>query len=326
MRNTSNRSNAAQTRENKTAANEQQVNSTTQAQAQGTPVPAKLEDVEARLNEYTSGVKDLKKKSQKANENLAKMRDMMQNERYVVATLRMNLGKATEEDKQIVASFKSNDNAESGLGRAFAAMPKDTDEVANARSLAKSEEGSLTSAINDTQRNWNSCYATLYGTIGLTNKKQLTPALLKELCPYLQVASAEGLKAATVTRTAVRKNGKAVKQDGKRVYKYTLRERSRWSAYGLFETLERNFYWSKFFSADEMGARKALLDNEVAALKALKKAKEDVKSDVPVVALEAEERIGRLEQAAKAAGKASAANTAEQTKHTTKNGKQTKVA
>ena len=236
-------------------------------------------------------------------------------------------------DLQIIASRKAADNAETGLAKAIAAMPKDTEAVAKARSLAKSEEGTLSAAIADTERLWTSGgYAVLYATIGITTKKALSliPRILKEVdfCPFLQVATAEGLKVASVTRTAVRKNGKAVKQDGKRVYKYTLREKTRWSAYSLFETMERNFHWmnSAVFTSDELKVRFDLLAAEVKALAALKAAKEAEKSDVPEQATDAHEVVGQLATAAKAAGKAVVANANEGTQHTTKAGKETKVA
>lgn len=313
------RSTAAQTNAKNNAANKQQVNNPATV---GTPVPAKAEDLEARLAEYTSGVKDLKKKSQKAKENLTRMQDMMYNQAYVVAVSHLNMGKATTEDLQIIASRKAADNAEAGLAKAFAAMPKDTDELAKAREDVKSDEGSLTSAIAETERMWNKGYALLYGSIGLAKRDlKLIPTLLKGICPFLQVATADGIKAATVTRTAVRKNGKAVKQNGKRVYKYTLRERTRWSAYGLFETLERNHYFmanEDIFSAEDLSTRSELLDAEVKALAALKAAKEAEKSDVPEQAEAAHKVEGQLAAAAKAAGKATKANTADKTKHTTK--------
>ena len=308
------RSTAAQTNAKNNAANKQQVNNPATV---GTPVPAKAEDLEARLAEYTSGVKDLKKKSKKASENLARMQDMLHNQVYVVAVSHLNMGKATAEDLQIIASRKAADNAETGLAKAIAAMPKDTEDVAKARSLAKSEEGTLSAAIAETERLWTSGgYAVLYATIGITTKKALSliPRILKaaDFCPFLQVATAEGLKVASVTRTAVRKNGKAVKQDGKRVYKYTLREKSRWSAYSLFETMERNFHWmnSDVFTSDELQVRSDLLAAEVKALAAFKAAKEAEKSDVPEQATDAHEAVGQLAAAAKAAGKAVKENTA----------------
>ena len=211
------------------------------------------------------------------------------------------------------------DNAEAGLAKAFAAMPKDTDEVAKARELAKGEEGTLSAAIAETERLWTSGgYAVLYATIGIAAKKdlKLIPRILKgaDFCPFLQVATAEGRKVASVTRTAVRKNGKAVKQDGKRVYKYTLREKTSWTAYSLFETLERNFHWlsvaESIFTAEELQTRSDLLDREVMALAALKAAKEAEKSDVPEQAADAHEAESKLAAAAKAAGKATKENTA----------------
>ena len=312
MSHTNNRSTAAHN-ESKNADNKQQVKNRKQSgksaaphqPAPGTPVPAKLEELEARLADYTKSLSEAKKQSQKVAENLAKARDLVSNERYCVAVHRHNIGKADEEDIAIISSRKAAENAETGIAKAMAMMPKDTDDVSKARDLAKSEDGSLTSAIAETIHNWTKCYSTLYASIGITNKKQLTPALLKGLCPFLMVATADGLKAATITRTAVRKNGKAVKKDGKRVYKYTLRERTRWSAYGLYETLERNYWFSKAegaaFTDDELKARMSLLDAEVAALAALKAAKEAKMSEVAEKAAEAAQAEVALKDAAKAA-------------------------
>lgn len=324
-RNNATRSNAA--RENNTAAKQQVINPNAQVNTPeaGTPVPAKLEDLEARLGEYKTSLSETKKQSQKMSEKLAKARDLYANQLYCVAVSRFNQGTATAEDVATIFSRKAADLAETGIAKAMASMPQDSEDVAKARELAKSEEGSLTSAIAETLRNWNKCYSTLYGSIGIA-KKDLTPTLLKGLSPYLMVATADGLKAATVTKTAVRKNGKAVKVDGKRVYKYTLRERQRWSAYGLFETLERNSRWAECFEADELKVRTELLNAEVSALKALKEAKEAEKSDVPEQAAEAAKAEGQLAAAAKAAGKATKANTAAATEHTTKGGKVAKVA
>lgn len=296
------------------------------APTDGTPVPAKLEELQSRYDEYTANLSKAQKQAKKMSENVAKQRDLVENERYCIAVSRQSMGTATEEDLAIISSRKAEQNATEGLAKFFAKEFTDTEDVQNARNLAKGEEGSLTSAIAETIRNWGKCYSTLYGTIGITAKKQLTPDLLKGLSPYLTVATADGLKAATVTRTAVRKNGKAVKVKGQRVYKYTLREKSRWTAYGLFETLERNFRLASMFTEDELKVRAELLDAQVNALKALKAAKEAEKSDVPEQAAEAAAAQDKLAAAAKAAGKAAKENVNTTTQHTTKGGELKKVA
>lgn len=326
-----NKRNGAQN-ESKQAASKQQVENRKQngkpapAPEVGTPVPAKLEELQSRYDEYTKGLSEAKKQSKKMSEKLAKASDLVINERYCIAVSRFNMGVATPEDLAIIAGRKAEENASAGLAKLFAKEFTDTEDVQNARNLAKGEEGSLSSAIAETLRNWSKCYCTLYKTIGITAKKQLSADLVKGLCPYLMVASADGLKAATVNRTAVRKNGKAVKVKGKRVYKYTLREKSRWTAYGLFETLERNFRLANLFSEDELKVRLDLLEKQVAALAALKAAKEAEKSDVPEQANEAAKAADKLAAAAKAAGKAVKENTNTTTQHTTKGGKLTKVA
>ena len=292
----------------------------------GTPVPAKLEELQSRYEEYTNGLNEVKKQSQKLSEKLAKANDLVRNERYCIAVSRFNMGAATPEDLAIISSRKADENATAGLAKLFAKEYTDTEDVQNARNLAKGEEGSLSSAIAETLRNWSKCYCTLYKTIGIASKKQITANLAKDLCPYLMVASADGLKAATVNRTAVRKNGKAVKVKGQRVYKYTLREKTRWTAYGLFETLERNFRLAELFTEDELKVRRELLDNQVSALKALKAAKEAEKSDVPEQAALAADTTKALATAAKAAAKAVKDNAAANTQHTTKGGELKKVA
>ena len=292
----------------------------------GTPVPAKLEELQSRYDEYTKGLNEVKKQSKKLSEKLAKASDLVANERYCIAVSRFNMGTATPEDLAIISSRKAEENAAAGLAKLFAKEYTDSEDVQNARNLAKGEEGSITSAIAETLRNWSKCYCTLYKTIGVTSKKSITPALVKDLCPYLMVASADGLKAATVNRTAVRKNGKAVKVKGQRVYKYTLREKSRWTAYGLFETLERNFRLADLFTEDELKVRRELLDKQVAALAALKAAKDAEKSDVPEQANEAAKAADKLAAAAKAAGEAAKENVTNNTQHTTKGGELKMVA
>ena len=332
MKRNETRSTATQTRNESTnVASKQQVknrkNGSKPAPApSGTPVPAKLEELQSRYDEANENLSKAQKLAKKSNENVAKQRDLVQNERYCIAVSRYNQGSATAEDIAIISSRKAELNAAEGLAKLFAKEYKDSDEVANAREFAKGEEGTITSAIAETLRNWTKCYRTLYGTIGISSKKSITPALVKDLCPYLMVASADGLKAATVNRTAVRKNGKAVKVKGKRVYKYTLREKSRWTAYGLFETLERNFRLADLFTEDELNVRRQLLADQVSALAALKAAKDAEKSDVPEQAADAAKAADKLAAAAKAASKAAKQNAADKTQHTTKSGKLTKVA
>lgn len=332
MKRNETRSTATQTRNESTnAASKQQVknrkNGSKPAPApSGTPVPAKLEELQSRYAEANENLSKAQKLAKKSNENVAKQRDLVQNERYCIAVSRYNQGSATAEDIAIISSRKAELNAAEGLAKLFAKEYKDSDEVANARDFAKGEEGSLSSAIAETLRNWTKCYRTLYGTIGISSKKSITAALVKDLCPYLMVASADGLKAASVSRSAVRKNGKAVKVKGKRVYKYTLREKSRWTAYGLFETLERNFRLADLFTEDELNVRRQLLADQVSALAALKAAKDAEKSDVPEQAADAAKAADKLAAAAKAASKAAKQNAADKTQHTTKSGKLTKVA
>ena len=328
-RNNATRSNATRN-ENTNAASKQQVenrkSNNAPAPEVGTPVPAKLEELQSRYDEYNKGLSEAKKQAKKMSEKLAKASDLVQNERYCIAVSRLNMGTATAEDLAIISSRKAEENAAEGLAKLFAKEYTDSEDVANARNFAKGEEGSITSAIAETLRNWTKCYCTLYKTIGISSKKSLTPALVKDLCPYLMVASADGLKAASVSRTAVRKNGKAVKVKGKRVYKYTLRERQRWTAYGLFETLERNFRLADLFTEDELNVRRQLLDKQVAALAALKAAKEAEKSDVPEQAAEAANAADKLADAAKAAGKAAKQHLDNATQHTTKGGELKMVA
>ena len=292
----------------------------------GTPVPAKLEELQNRFDEYTKGLSEAKKQSKRASEKLAKASDLVQNERYCIAVSRLNMGTATAEDLAIISSRKAEQNATEGLAKLFAKEYTDSEDVAKAREFAKGEEGSLSSAIAETLRNWSKCYCTLYKTIGISSKKSITAALVKDLCPYLMVASADGLKAASVSRSAVRKNGKAVKVKGKRVYKYTLREKSRWTAYGLFETLERNFRLAALFTEDELNVRRQLLADQVSALAALKAAKDAEKSDVPEQAADAAKAADKLAAAAKAAGKAAKENVTNTTQHTTNGGELKKVA
>jgi len=280
-------------------------------QPQDAPVPANVEDVQHRYDEVKSLLSKAKKDKQKHSDKVATLKERFDNESYALATLRCNMGTGDETDAAIVVNHKVEQGLTDLLGRAMGAMPQDSDEVANAKKSAKAEEKSLTSAIAETKRQWNT-YRTLYGTIGITKQQQITPALLKGISPFLMVGTADGLKAGVISRSAVRKNGKAVKKDGKRVYKYTLRERKGWSAYGLFETLELNFRWSeaKVFTDDELKVRTELLNAQVAALAALKAAKDAKASEVAEQAHDAAEAEKKLAAAAKAAGKAVKESTA----------------
>ena len=304
------RNNSAQ--ESKTAANnEQQVNNRKQngkpapAQNEGTPVPAKLEELEARLAEYTTSLNEVKKQSKKMSEKLAKASDLVANELYCVAVSRQLNGKADENDLALIASRKASDNTNAGLAKFFANDFKDSDEVAKAWEALAPEIGSLSSAIAETKRLWNKGFNALYKSIGITSQKSLTPDLLKGLSPFMQTATADGLKAAMPSRKAVRKNGKAVKVKGKRVYKYTLRAISAWNAKSLFKTLELNHRMTSngIFTEDELKVRLDLLTAEHKALAALKAAKEAKKSDVAEQAAEAAKSEDALKEAAKAAGR-----------------------
>jgi len=311
-RNNATRSNAA--RENKNAAKQQVTNPATQANApvNGTPVPAKLEELEARLAEYKTSLDEVKKQSKKSNDKLAKARDLYDNELYCVAVSHMNLGKATPEELALISSRKADENANTGLAKFFAKEHTDSDEVTKAWESLDPEMGSVSSAIAETKRLWGKGFCTLYKTIGVTKQSQLTIDLVKGLCPFIQVATADGLKAAMPSRRAVRKNGKAVKVNGKKVYKYTLRAVKGWTAKNLFKVLEVNFRMNSeaIFTEDELKARLDLLNAEVSALKALKEAKKAKESDVPEQAAKAAEAESKLKDAAKAAGQKSKENAA----------------
>ena len=296
--------------------------------AQDAPVPENVEDVQRRYEDVKSLLSKAKKAKQKSSDKVATLKELFDNESYTLASLRCNMGTGDEQDAAIVANRKVELGLNDLLTRAMGALPQDSDEVAKARQSAKAEERSLTSAIAETKRQWNSTYRTLYGTIGLTKVSLLTPDMLKGLCPFLMVGTADGLKAGVINRTAVRKNGKAVKQNGKRVYKYTLRERKGWSAYGLFELLELNFRWmqQQVFTTDELQVRSDLLNAQVSALKALKEAKDAAKSDVPEQAAKASEAERELADAALAAGKVVKENTATVGSKTAADTKATKVA
>ena len=281
-------------------------------QPQDAPVPANVEDVEHRYEEVKSLLSKAKKDKQKHSDKVATLKERFDNESYALATLRCNMGTGDETDVAIVANRKVEVGLNDLLGRAMGAMTQDSDEVANAEKSAKAEEKSLTSAIAETKRQWNSTYRTLYGALGITKQQQITPALLKGISPFLMVGTADGLKAGVISRSAVRKNGKAVKKDGKRVYKYTLRERKGWSAYGLYETIKCNVRWNeaKVFTDDELKVRTELLNAQVAALAALKAAKDAKASEVAEQAHDAAEAEKKLAAAAKAAGKAVKESTA----------------
>lgn len=295
----------------------QQVNNRKSAFAPATqthdaPVPASVEDVEKRLADAKTALSKAKKSRQTASDKVASAKQLLDNEAYALAILHTSLGTADESDAVILANRKVEQGLTDRIAKAMAAMPADSDDVAKLKASAKAEERSLTSAIAETKRQWGATYRTLYAPLGVTSQKQLTPALLKGLCPFLLVGTADGLKAGVVSRSAVRKNGKAVKVNGKRVYKYTLRERKGWTAYGLFETIELNRRWSDahVFTDEELAVRQQLLDTQVSALKELAKAKADKKSDIPEQAQNAEGREKALADAAKAAGKALKESTA----------------
>lgn len=327
-----NKRNGAQN-ESTNAASKQQVKNRKSSNApapqpQDAPVPANVEDVEHRRDEVKTLLSKAKEDKQKYSDKVADLKQRLDNESYALATLRFLSGKADEEDLAIIANRKVEEGLSDLLCRAMGALGKDSDEVAELEQSAKAEGRSLSSAIAETLRYWDKCYRTLYKNLGVTSKKSITPELVKDLCPYLMVGTADGLKAATVGRTAVKKNGKAVKQDGKRVYKYTLRERKGWDAYGLYELVKLNTRWTanNAFTEDELKVRRDLLDKQVAALAALKAAKEAKKSDVPEQAAEAAKSEDALKAAAKAAGKAAKQNLETNTQHTTKGGELKKVA
>ena len=311
-----NKRNGAQN-ESTNAASKQQVknrkqNNTPAPKAQDAPVPANLEEVEHRRDEVKGLLSKAKKDKQKYSDKVADLKERFDNESYALATMRFLNGKADEEDLALIANRKVEVGLSDLLCKAMGVMPKDSDEVAELEKSAQAEEKSLSKALDDTLRYWNKHYRALYANLGVTSKKSITPALVKDLCPYLMVGTADGLKAATVSRTAVKKNGKAVKKDGKRVYKYTLRERKGWSAYGLYELVKLNVRWTEgaAFTEDELKVRRELLDKQVAALAALKAAKEAKKSDVPEQAADAANAEDALKAAAKAAGQAAKENVA----------------
>ena len=282
----------------------------TPAKAADTRVPVKVEDLEARMSELQSELSKAKLASQQKSENLTKVREQVANQRYVVATQRFNIGKADAEDLQIIASRKASDNASEALAKFFAKEFEETEEQKQAWASVKGELGTVTSAIAETLRIWNKGFDVLYKNIGITSKKALTPTLLKGLCPFMQVAAADGLKAALPGQRVVKKNGKAVKKHGNKVYKYTLTPVTKWNAENLYKVLLKNHQMTSadLYTADELKTRTDLLNAEVSALKALKTAKDNQKSDDPYKAADAAKHEDALKQAAKAAGKASKDN------------------
>lgn len=309
------RNNKRNAQENKFAAQQQVSNTQAQASAPATqghdaPVPASVEQVEANFEAAKKALSKAKKTRQNASAKVQTLKERFDNEQYALAMIHVTLGTADETDAVTISTRRVENGLSDALTKAMAALPTDSDEVATLKASAKAEERSLSSAIAETKRQWNSTYRALYATVGITKQTQLKPELLKGISPYLQVGTADGLKAAVVGRSAVRKNGKAVKQNGKRVYKYTLRERKGWTAFGLFETIELNFRWQQtgVFTDEELATRQALLDKQVSALKALKAAKEAKNSDVPEQAQDAEGREKALADAAKAAGNAAKEN------------------
>ena len=181
-----NKRNGAQN-ESTNAASKQQVKNRKQngkpapAPEVGTHVPAKLEELENRLDEYTKGLSEAKKQAKKMGEKLAKASDLVINERYCIAVSRQLQGSATAEDLAIISSRKAEENAPAGLAKLFAKEFTDTEDVQNARNLAKGEEGSLSSAIAETLRMWTKCYCTLYKTIGITSKKCIIQHLIRRV-------------------------------------------------------------------------------------------------------------------------------------------------
>ena len=186
-RNSQTRSNATRN-ENTNAANKQQVknrkSSNAPAPETGTPVPAKLEELEARLTEKTTALNEVKKQSQKLSEKLAKAREDAANQRYCVAVSRQNLGTATEDDLAIIASRKASDNTDTGLAKFFAKEFKETEAETKAWESLRGELGSVSSAIAETKRLWNKGFNALYKSIGITNMKSLTTDLLKGCLLY----------------------------------------------------------------------------------------------------------------------------------------------
>lgn len=318
------RSTAAQSHENTNAAMQQVENrkngsKPTSAPTNPAPAPEKVVDLEAHLAEFTTELSKAKKASKKSDDNLTKVRERYDHQLYEVAVAHMLLGTASAEEMALISSRKAEENANTGLAKFFAKEYKDSDEVAKAWEALFPEFGSLTSAIAETYRLWGKGFCTLYKSIGITAKKQLTVDLVKGLCPFIQVATADGLKAAIPSRRAVRKNGKAVKKNGKKVYKYTLRAVKGWTAKNLFKVLELNYRMTTdaIFTEDEQKARLELLDTEYKALKALKdaaalakKAKEQPNEVVPEQAAEAAKAADKLKDAAKAAGQKSKENAA----------------
>ena len=314
MANTQTRSTKAAHTENMNAAT-QQVNNPKNGKAapapKNTPAPVKVEDLEARLKQGSDALSKAKKQNTKSAITLSEAKTYVENQSYVVAVAHANLGTASTEELALIASRKAADNAHNGLEKFFSMAFKDSDEVAKAWEDLSEEFGSVSSAIAETNRLWNKGFKTLYESIGIANKKQLTASLLKGLCPFMQIASADGLKAAIPVRRAVRKNGKVVKKHGEKVYKYTLRQVRNWTAKNLFKVLQANHRMvsNSIFTEDELATRKEVLMAEVSALSALKQAKEaisEAKKNPDAVNCEAADRaakqMGKLKEAAKAAG------------------------
>lgn len=278
-------------------------------QTAATPVPAKLEELEARLADKQKTLSEAKKAKQKATLAYGKAKEAEANQAYLVAYSHKRQGDATVQQLAVVASHDTAANTQWVFEMMAAKAAKDSEAVAKARELAKGEEFSLSSAIAEIKRNWSKCYSTLFGTIGIADKSAITPNLLKGLCPFLLVATADGLKAGTLRRSAKRSaDGKAVKVNGQKVYKYTLTVTTKWSAYGLFELLELNNRAMQLFDAAALKERQGLLDGEVKALKALKAIKEAIASSNAEEAANAADRKAAVQSAAKAASQASKAN------------------
>ena len=278
---------------------------TQKAQTQvNTPAPAELKELEARMAEKSTALDAAKKASVKAAEKAAKARDEYAHQRYVVAYKRNQDGVASAEDVMILAQTNSQNMLEKALAKFFAVDKELTDEQKQAWDTLAQEIGSLMSAIAETNRLWAKGFSTLYGALGIS-KKSLTPALLKGVCPFMQVATADGLKAAVPYRRAVRKNGKAVKKNGKRVYTYGLTPVKGWDAKKLYKFLEMNKDMAEKYTDEELQQRKDVLAAEVSAIQAYEAAKAAKKSDVAEEAHDAAKREDVLKSAVKAAKKAS---------------------
>ena len=292
-----------------TETRKQRNSSVASANTSAAPVPAKVEDLELRLAAKQVTLSEAKKAKQKATLAYGKAKAAEAQQAYLVAYCHKQQGDATAQQLAVVAQHDTEANTQGVFEKMMAKAIKDSEAVSKARDLAKGEEYSLSSAIAEIKRNWAKCYRTLFGTIGIDDKSSITPAILKGICPFLQVATADGLKAGTLRRSVKRSaDGKAVKVKGQKVYKYTLTATTKWSAYGLFELLEFNSRAAQLFDANALKERQQLLDTEFKALKALKDIKEAKASSVPELAADAASAEKAVKVAAKAAKEATKAN------------------